>query len=789
MLFHSSVRHGGGTGTARSSEFALGNQDSPHLADKDFFGGLPSASAATSAATGMVGSGLGSLENAASAASATAAVSAVNVNINANGSSTSNGTGISVERVRKLESLISSHLSQLNIESALFIAELFYAECSSLEDESREKTLASYYYALSLFMDGDYHTSMFISSPLRHQSVANAYIYARCCLKLRKNYSNALDTLLSLQYHWDSSLPHFGYPKKSTICLLVGKLFRLLDHDSKSEAFFKSSLDEDPYLWEASEELCKLRSPLALTAFELSTSVPSVPIGAGNLQSQGHGQGQGQGQSKMQNQGQNQNHSQSHNHSRVQGYSTNSLDPKSKNKPHTPFKVPTRNKQNVSFSQNNSLLSSSNIGASVSPHFFKKTRFTTTPTTSATTTNAIPNNMNDIPLENKNIGVTTPSKLYGTDSHTKLLRSPMERKIMTGSSFNSNNNNNNNGISDNANANSIRGMVFDHGLEELFSNFIRIEYCKCKYDSFKAIRIMQSKIPLQLAVSMPWCLSSLGKLHFELGNYEMAKSYFIKLRSLQPTRFKDMDIFSTILWHLQDKITLSSLCAELLTLDKYHPVAWCTLGNLHSLNKDHDEAISAFGKAIQLDPFFAYAYTLQGHEYSNNDSFDKAKSCFRKALTIDKTHYNALYGLGMCCVKLGKFEEALLYFEKARVLNPVNVILNCCCGVALERLQQPEKALNFYELANELQPNSSLALFKKSQLLLNMGQYSSALHNFERLVTLTPDEAHVHFLLGNLYQIVGKKQDAMNQYTIAMNLDPKGSQLIKEAMEKCHEQG
>lgn len=70
-----------------------------------------------------------------------------------------------------------------------------------------------------------------------------------------------------------------------------------------------------------------------------------------------------------------------------------------------------------------------------------------------------------------------------------------------------------------------------------------------------------------------------------------------------------------------------------------------------------------------------------------------------------------------------------------------------------------------------------------------MGQYSSALQNFEKLETLTPDEAHVHFLLGHLYQIVGKKQDAMNQYTIAMNLDPKGSQLIKEAMEKCHEQG
>ena len=50
------------------------------------------------------------------------------------------------------------------------------------------------------------------------------------------------------------------------------------------------------------------------------------------------------------------------------------------------------------------------------------------------------------------------------------------------------------------------------------------------------------------------------------------------------------------------------------------------------------------------------------------------------------------------------------------------------------------------------------------------------------------DEATVHFLLGQLYHIVGRKKDAIKEFTVAMNLDPKGNQLIKDALEKCHQQ-
>lgn len=325
-------------------------------------------------------------------------------------------------------------------------------------------------------------------------------------------------------------------------------------------------------------------------------------------------------------------------------------------------------------------------------------------------------------------------------------------------------------------------------LPDIFFVFSNIKKASISFDSYKAIRILENHVPRHIRVHMPWCQALLGRLHYELINYEMSTKYFNRLRKLQPSRVQDMEYYSTLLWHSNAKVEMTILVDFLLRNLPNEPQTWCCLGNYYSLANDHENAINAFKKASELNPNFAYAYTLEGHEHSANDSYGTAKICYRKAIACDAYHYNAYYGLGMCSMKLGQFDEALLFFEKARIINPVNVILICCCGIALEKLSYQEKALQYYELACELQPTSSFAKFKKSHLLFSMGRYSVALENFEELVVLTPDESAVHFILGQLYQMTGRKKDAIREFTIAINLDQKGNQVILDALEKCHMQ-
>jgi len=121
-----------------------------------------------------------------------------------------------------------------------------------------------------------------------------------------------------------------------------------------------------------------------------------------------------------------------------------------------------------------------------------------------------------------------------------------------------------------------------------------------------------------------------------------AERAFQAVRALQPYRLWDMEVYSTLLWHLQRTVLLSFLAQELLSIDPRSPQAWIAIGNTFSLQKERSHALTCFHRAKQLDPTCAYAYTLAGHEYIDED-IDHAISSFQMALRADSRHYNAWY--------------------------------------------------------------------------------------------------------------------------------------------------
>lgn len=318
-------------------------------------------------------------------------------------------------------------------------------------------------------------------------------------------------------------------------------------------------------------------------------------------------------------------------------------------------------------------------------------------------------------------------------------------------------------------------------LLQLYIVFAKSYKCFSKYDCYKAIRILEG-LP-DSEKETPWVLSKLGRLHYEIVNYKQSEYFFTKLRKLDRTRLEDMEYYSTLLWHLHKKIELTYLANELHDLDCNSPITWCVIGNLFSLNREPDDAIKCFTKSINFDENFVYAYTLKGHEYFSNDNYEMALESFRVSLMLDPRHYNALYGIGMVYINLGDYEKADYHFKRAISINPINIILICCVGMVLEKLGKKNLALRQYELANKLQPLNALPIFKKAQLLFTMQQFTQSLQYFEILKDLAPDEASVHFLLGQLYSIQDDKFKAIREFTIALQLDPKGNYLIREAME------
>lgn len=273
----------------------------------------------------------------------------------------------------------------------------------------------------------------------------------------------------------------------------------------------------------------------------------------------------------------------------------------------------------------------------------------------------------------------------------------------------------------------------------------------------------------------PWVLAQMGRAHYEQANYNAAEAVYARIRLIAPTRFADMEIYSTILWHLKREADLSFLAHQLLDDNWMSPEAWCALGNAWSLNRDHEQALRAFDRATKLNDKFAYAFTLQGHEHVANEEYEKAQTSYRKAISADPRHYNAWYGIGRVFEKLGNYDKAFVHFTRASRINPTNAVLICCIGTVLEKQENPRQALSYFTEATELAPKSALTRFKKARALMTLGDLQSAHTELLVLKDLAPEEAMVHFLLGKLYKRLHKKQMAVKHFTISLNLDPKVS--------------
>ncbi|KAJ5103069.1 anaphase-promoting complex subunit cdc27 [Penicillium argentinense] len=282
----------------------------------------------------------------------------------------------------------------------------------------------------------------------------------------------------------------------------------------------------------------------------------------------------------------------------------------------------------------------------------------------------------------------------------------------------------------------------------------------------------------------PWVLAQLGRAYFEQAMYTEAAKYFSRIQALAPNRLQDMEIYSTVLWHLKNDVELAHLAHHLLEVDRLSPQAWCALGNSFSHERDHDQAIKCFKRATMLDPEFAYAFTLQGHEYVSNEEFNKALDSYRQGINVDNRHYNAWYGLGTVYDKIGKYEYAEHHFRNAASINPTNAVLICCIGLVLEKTDDFRGALVHYERACSLAPHSVLARFRKARVLMKCQEYNFALADLKILKDIAPNEANVHFLLGKLYKMLHDKPNAIKHFTAALNLDPKAAHFIKDAMDE-----
>jgi anaphase-promoting complex subunit 3 len=196
------------------------------------------------------------------------------------------------------------------------------------------------------------------------------------------------------------------------------------------------------------------------------------------------------------------------------------------------------------------------------------------------------------------------------------------------------------------------------------------------------LRRFQPQACLDALVTLPaeqqataWVISKTARSQYEQLSYKDARSTFRVLRKIAPTWMEDLEIYSTVLWHLNDDISLAFHAHELTDSHFLSPETWCAMGNSFSLQKAYGDAIKCFHRATQLQPQLPQSYSLLGHAHLDAEQYDEASTAFRRGLEVDRRHYSAWIGLGRVQEKLGRLEMALKHYQNAEKINSTNGII------------------------------------------------------------------------------------------------------------------
>lgn len=86
--------------------------------------------------------------------------------------------------------------------------------------------------------------------------------------------------------------------------------------------------------------------------------------------------------------------------------------------------------------------------------------------------------------------------------------------------------------------------------------------------------------------------------------------------------------------------------------------------------KNHQEAIEHYSRAIDLFPFFSEAIDNRAFTYMDLGDYERALDGFEMSLDVNPDGFSAFFSRGECLMKLGRFEEAEEVFKEGMELFP-----------------------------------------------------------------------------------------------------------------------
>ncbi len=262
------------------------------------------------------------------------------------------------------------------------------------------------------------------------------------------------------------------------------------------------------------------------------------------------------------------------------------------------------------------------------------------------------------------------------------------------------------------------------------------------------------QIYLQLALftkpDLPLANYALGELYDQDGNYRLASESFAKVPQSSPFWLNAQLRQAYALNSLQRLDEARTILTELISAYPNDMRPYYTMGNILRSNKEFEEGIGYYTKAIEL----------LGKE--------------------ERSHWSVYYARGVCYERSKQWDLAEKDLMKALELDPdQELVLNYLGYSWVDQNINVKEAMRLIERAVEKKPRDGYFVDSLGWAYYRQNDFDNAVIHLERAVELKPSDPVINDHLGDAYWQVGRRLEAVYQWNYALSLNPEPEDEVK----------
>lgn len=154
----------------------------------------------------------------------------------------------------------------------------------------------------------------------------------------------------------------------------------------------------------------------------------------------------------------------------------------------------------------------------------------------------------------------------------------------------------------------------------------------------------------------------------------------------------------------------------------------------------YEEAIAAYGEALQIKPDFHETPYSKGIALRKLGRYEEAIAAYDAALKVKLDNHEALHNKGNALGDLGRYEEAIAVYDAALKIKPDFHEALTARGGALAYLGKFDEAMTAFDTALAIKPNHDNTMYCRACTYALQNQIEPALNNLAQAIQLNPEE-------------------------------------------------